>query len=83
MLAETGHSNVMTFPPRHGRARHGHPRLFKIQNVDARDKRGHDGSNIMTIGITSRGKPLPRISDATEAGDDGFRASVHERLINK
>jgi hypothetical protein len=35
---------------RHGRASPGHPRLtFSSQNVDARDKPGHDGSYFLVI----------------------------------
>jgi Glycosyl transferases group 1 len=33
-------------PPRHGRAWPGHPRLGNSKDVDARDKRGHDGEKI-------------------------------------
>jgi hypothetical protein len=39
---------------RHGRARPGHPRLFDLaafQDVDARDKRGHDEALVRPDGI--------------------------------
>jgi hypothetical protein len=36
--------------------------LLGCQVVDARDKRGHDESNIASIGITSTSAPLVEIS---------------------
>jgi hypothetical protein len=67
----------VTHPHRHGRARPGHPRLLMwngLEDVDARNKCGHDESEILAVGIRTivGASPLTRFAvqiDLSRSGE--------------
>ena len=70
---------AVTHPHRHGRARPGHPRLLMwngLEDVDARNKCGHDELEIVAVGIRLSSLAQKWRAEVTRGSPQSRRAVV-------